>query len=138
MNNIVIKIYTKQKLIQYTLFKYIRSYNLWYRTQLWRSDESSSFFYIKTEPRFSSSSQPFCSRVIFHIPIKSESCAEQDGVYRFWIGPWMAEIWLFICVMTTRKSFPSHLKVLLAGATSSEELKNYTNLTTILQWVTLS
>jgi len=35
------------------------------------------------EPRYSSSGQPFYSHVISHIPFESESCAEQDGVYRF-------------------------------------------------------
>jgi len=33
----------------------INSYYLWYRTQLWQSNESSSFFFIKTEWHFSCS-----------------------------------------------------------------------------------
>jgi len=46
-------------------------------------DESSSFFFIKTEPCYSSRSWPFRPHVIFHVPFKSESHTEQDGVYRF-------------------------------------------------------
>jgi len=65
----------------------IKSYNLRYsRTQLWRSDESSSlssFFFIETELHYSTSGWLFCPHVISHIPIESESRAEQDGIYRF-------------------------------------------------------
>jgi len=118
------------------LFYFLSKYNLWYRTQLWQSNESSSFFFIKTEPRYSSSGQPFCSHVISHIPFESESRAEQDGIYRFWIGLWTAELWPFVSLMVTGNAFPSCLEILLARATSSEEPKNYTILTTILWWVT--
>jgi len=85
------------------------------------------------EPRYSSSGWPFCPHVISHIPFESESQAKQDGVYRFGIGPRMAELWLFLWIMAMGKIFPLCLEVLLARATSSEELKNYMILTTILQ-----
>jgi len=75
--------YTQNESLFYPQFKYLKGYNLWYRTQLWQSDESSSFFFIKTGPHFSSSGRPFCPHMIFHIPFESESHAEQDGVYRF-------------------------------------------------------
>jgi len=45
----------------------------------------------------------------------------------------MAELWPFLWLMAERKDFPLCLEALLAKATSSEELKNYTILTTILQ-----
>jgi len=47
-------------------------YNL---SQLWQSDQSSSFF-IQIELRCSSTGQPFCPHVIFHTPFESESHAE--------------------------------------------------------------
>jgi len=74
-----------------------------------KHDESSSFFFIKAVPHFSSTGQPFCLHVIFHIPFKSESRVKQDGVYRFQIGPSMAKLWPFIGLMAMGKTFPSHL-----------------------------
>jgi len=75
---------------------------------------------------------PFCAYMIFHIPFESESHAEQDGVYRFWIGPLMAELWAFIQLMVKENTFSSHL---CARMSFSEDLKNDMILTTILQWV---
>jgi len=49
----------------------------------------------------------------------------------------MAELWLFVWLMVMGKTFPSHLEVLLARTTSSKEPKNYTILTTILQFAIL-
>jgi len=62
--------------------------------------------------------------VIFHIPLESESRAEQDDIYRFRIGTSTTELWPFVCVMATGKTFPSCSEVLLARATSLEDLKN--------------
>jgi len=44
--------------------------------------------------------------VICHIPFKSESHAEEDGIYRFSIGPTMAELWPFLWLMAKGKDFP--------------------------------
>ena len=134
MNNVIIKCIWKESTFN-ALSKYLNSFNLWWSSQSWWSDEAAAFLFHYNIVSLFFQWLTIFFHMICHIPFKSAS----NDVYRFWIGWTTAELWPFVCIllfeMANKRYCSSLLKVLHAKTLYSEEPRNGTMLSGMSWWV---